>query len=391
MDHITHLFIFSFDEMIKITTFIFIILLISPIVGGISGFRNEQLHENRELVKIPEYSANNYFDPSFYSNIERYYNDHFIYRGVLVKAKSLIDYYVFNTSITSNVYIGAKEWLYLREELPDYYKDGCRARNDMRELARQIYRMEKFLEQKGKRFIFIVAPNKSTIYPEYVGLSHSYSAGCRSKYEYLLDAFKEYPVKGFIRLDDTLLQAKKDKQIYYKDDTHWNVNGAEVASIKILKYLRPISWDKDLPEVEVIKEYRAGDLANMMSINLRTKESVIKHINFPFKIDENVLQPEDQIYPKQFKSESISGELIPRTIILRDSFMNLPLKIIKGSFEQLDTYWWEFHLSDPRVVEDIRASKVIVIECVERYLEPLRANLPIISSALEDKKPSVHP
>lgn len=368
--------------MIKITTFIFFLLLISPILGTISGLGNEQIHENRELVKIPEYSANIFFDPSFYSNIERYYNDHFVYRGVLIKAKSLIDYYVFNTSITSNVYIGAKEWLYLREELSDYQKDGCSARDDMRELARQINSMEKFLEQKGKKFIFIVAPNKSTIYPEYVGLSHSYS-GCKSKYEYLLDSFNEYPVKGFIRLDDKLLMVKKEKQLYYKDDTHWNVYGAEVSSIRILKYLRPLTWDKDLPKIEVIKEYRAGDLANMMSINLGTKESVIKHINFPFKIDENVLQPEDQIYPKQFKSESISGELIPRTIILRDSFMNLPLKFIKGSFEQLDTYWWEFHLSDPHVREDLRESKVIIIECVERYLEPLKANLPIIISALE--------
>lgn len=385
MDHITHLFIFSFNAMKKITTFIFFLLLISPILGTISGFGNEQLNEKRELVKLPDFSANNLIDPAFYSNIEKYYNDQFVYRGELIKAKSLIDYYVFNTSITSKVYIGTNEWLYLREELPDYIKDGCSARDDMRGLARQISRMETILLKKGKKLIFIVPPNKSTIYPEYVGLPHSYT-GCKSKYEYLLEAFKQYPVKGFIRLDDTLLQAKKEKQLYYKDDTHWNVNGAMVASIKILKYLRPLSWDKDLPEVEVIKEYKAGDLANMMSINLGTKESVAKHINFTFKIDKKTLEPEDQIHPKfEFKSESFSNELIPRTIILQDSFMSLPLEFIKGSFEQLDTYWWGPHLSDPRVVEDLQASKVIVIECVERYLGQLGTKFPIIISAIGDQ------
>jgi len=385
VDHITRLFIFSFDFMRKITTLIFIILLISPILGNISGFRNEQLHENRELVNLPEYSANNLLDPNYYSNIERYYNDQFVYRRELIKAKSLIDYYVFNTSITSKVYIGEKEWLYLRTELPDYQKDGCRAREDMRELASQISRMEYILNKKGKKLLFIVAPNKSTIYPEYVGLLQS-TYGCnKSKYDLLLEAFNEYPVKGFIRLDDKLLLAKGDKELYYWDDTHWNVNGAMIASIEILKYLNPITWEKSFPVVNTAHEQMDGELTNMMAVRRLTKKVFIKNTSYPFKIDENILEPEDRIRPKyEFKAKSISNDLIPRTVILRDSFMNLPLIFIKGSFEQLDTYWWQFHLSDQRVAEDLRSSKVIIIECVERFLEPLKSKLPIILSALED-------
>lgn len=369
--------------MKRISVYIFILLLIIPVVGLLSCFKSEELQENHELRRIRNISIQRFFDPMFYSKVDSFINDHFVYRGVLIRAKSFIDYRIFNSSVSSKVHIGKNEWLYYRDELRDYQKNDCNAIESMREIAIQLNSIERVLEASGKKFIFVVAPNKSTIYPENVGLEQPHTRCDKNKYDLLLEAFNEYPVKGFIRLDDKLSKAKQEKQLYYQFDTHWNVNGAILASITILKHLNPISWEKYFPEVELISGQQEGDLARIMSLKFRSEELVVKNIHYPVKYNLKTLEPLVRNYASfEIKVDNPPNDIIQRTVMFHDSFMAVPLQFFKSSFEQLGTYWLS-DLSKPRAIDDIRRSQIVLIEVVERNLSSLQKNLKDFRAALQ--------
>ena len=81
----------------KLITGIFIFILISPYIGWLIGM-DIKLEEKRSLAEMPELSIEGIKDQKYFSSVEQYFNDHFSYRGMLIKLKNWIDYHVFHTS-----------------------------------------------------------------------------------------------------------------------------------------------------------------------------------------------------------------------------------------------------------------------------------------------------
>ena len=102
-------------------------------------------------------------------------------------------------------------------------------------LYRTLLLEQKHLESRGISFIFTVAPNKSSIYGEYMPNRYLVT-GEKSNAEKLyalLDA------EGFDYVNLTrVLLAAKDKQIYFKLDTHWNNNGVLLGYNALLDKVR---------------------------------------------------------------------------------------------------------------------------------------------------------
>lgn len=76
-------------------------------------------------------------------------------------------------------------------------------------------------------------PNKATIYPELVGFERPDQDCGKSPYGLLLEAFEEFPVKGFIRLDKLLIEAKNGDPLYNKAGSHWTLR-AELIAIEAI-------------------------------------------------------------------------------------------------------------------------------------------------------------
>lgn len=359
-----------------------IFFVISSIAGWtLNGTVN--LREQRALAKMPDISINNLLDDTFYLELEQYINDHFVLRSFLIKTKGWIDYNLFNSSVDAKVLIGKNGWFFYRDELRDYSKNDCSDRERMRTLARELQTLEKVFAKSGKIFLFIVAPNKSTIYPEYVGFNVSNSGCNKSRYDLLMESFILYPVKGFIRLDQKLILSKKNEPVFFKMDSHWNANGAMIVSRSVLEYLRPESWDKYFPDVEIAKQYMGGDLANMTALNYRNEEDVIKGVSYRAVVNVENKEPLKNGWPRfRITTKSSSTPLLPRAIFYRDSFMTHPLELLKGSFSQIDVYW-DYDLSISEAMEDLRTSKIVIMEVVERNLGELKIDSKAVESLLQ--------
>jgi alginate O-acetyltransferase complex protein AlgJ len=326
------------------------------------------LDENRALAKVPELFFREALDQKYFSLWEKYFNDHFWFRGGLVRFDSWIDYHLFMVSPSPDVVLGKDNWLFYKEEIPDFKKEGCKERIQMIVLAQKLRVLEKLLEQSGKKLLFLVPPNKSTIYPEMVDLKFSRGRCNKSKYDLFLEAVKAYPVKGFLRLDTLLKEERINHDVFYKTDTHWNIYGVKIAVRAILRELTASPEAGNLPGIEISPCLRNGDLADMMALDLKVTEFCPK-INQRSKIQVEERTPLADGQPRSRTHVTQAADpLLPPVIIFHDSSMKLPIEILEGAFSRVNTYWTYIPFL-PEASEDIANSKIIIIEVQERYLD----------------------
>lgn len=330
------------------------------------------------LPRLATISFDDVRTPDFYSRVERLFNSHFPYRDELRRSKAWVDYHVFQSSPVHEVHVGPDRWLNYYHELHDYQKAACDQAQTMRELARQLHELEEVVETSGRTFVFTVAPNKSTIYPEYVGLSRSPTCG-KGAYALLLEAFGDYPVKQFVRLDELLLEAKQQGQIYYRTDTHWNEEGVLVVARALLQRLAPDAWHDYLGEVTMTTMSYSGDLARMMGLAVSETAPHIQTKPWQTTSTEDRLPDALDIrHTRISPSASSDRAILPRAVFYRDSFMEAPLEILGGAFGQIDAYWVEggpIHLPTSGSEQALSASRIVLVEVVERNLTSLQINV----------------
>lgn len=372
--------------MRKVLIIFFLLFIISIPIGLLTGIGSSvELTEKRSPAPFPELSLARAIDKDLYSQLDKYFSDSFVFRAPLVKAKNWIDFFIFKSSPSKRVHVGRDGWLFYTKTLNGYLKNSCEHREDARKVAWTLHVIERRLAKKGQLFLFVIAPNKATIYPEYVGLTRPKQDCNRSDYDLLLEAFNEFPVRGFIRLDKLFIDAKKEGgPLYHKTDTHWNLKGERIAIKEIVRYIETTNarmqgrtdkaknWKRYMPRIEYSKEFRSGDLAGMMSLKIDEPIEGIKKIHYKSTTTTEELAPlkTDAYKRRHFRSKSTplpNESLLPGAIIFGDSFMNEPLKILKGSFESLNSLR-SYNIYVEEGKDDLKNSPIVILEMVERNL-----------------------
>ena len=215
--------------MRKIFILIFVFLLLTPAAVWLIGF-DVGLKMDRIGLKPPRFEWRALFDNEYYLSFDQYLNDSFSLRSPLILTKRWLDYRLFQMTEVKGVHVGNNGWLYSRQTIDDYRKEACNETHDIDRLVLNLHAIEKMVAAAGRQFFFIVAPGKSTIYPEFVG-SVPQSPGCNSnRYDLFLKAIAAHPLKNFVRLDQSLIRAKNDYgPLYDPTGSFWNTTGAMVA------------------------------------------------------------------------------------------------------------------------------------------------------------------
>lgn len=87
-------------------------------------------------------------------------------------------------------------------------------------------------EQKGVRLVYMVAPNKSTVYSNHLVGKHRFFTWTTSTHAFDTIPYYFCPVHRFQELVDEGVQ-----DIYYADDTHWSPIGAKIAGEELGKFI----------------------------------------------------------------------------------------------------------------------------------------------------------
>lgn len=342
---------------------------------------NHTNYENRTLasspilvlIKINEY-------PKKY---EEYFNDYLPFRNELVKLKNLNDIFVFKNIISSDVLLGKAKWLFYQYyDLTEKYIGIEKYNFTEKELEiakNNLIHFRDELKKKNIDFIFMVCPDKQSIYFEYMP---DYIKRKPTKND--TDIFVEYIKNNtdikVVYPKEKLLKYKDKYQLYYKYDTHWNNLGAYIGYSELMKSLNIYVDNIDNVNIKSLNRneisnfagiYHYNDLAYLLSL------SKIKYYNDDktYIISNYITKNYDTNYFiswNNFSFNSKSYKSKNNIMIIRDSFTMNMLDYIVTEFKQS-----EFILTDSFRNEDILKYNpdIVVFETLERYLKDRILNL----------------
>ncbi len=134
------------------------------------------------------------------------------------------------------------------DNISDYMGQIPFTEEELRQWKVALEQRSYWLKSRGSDYVFVLAPTKAFVYPEYLPSSIQRLRG-KARYEQLSAYLRDYADIHFIDLLPPLLAAKQEKAyplLFYKTDFHWNFYGAFIAYQTIMREMKGM-----LPHYEV--------------------------------------------------------------------------------------------------------------------------------------------
>ena len=275
----------------------------------------------------------------FPKRFDAFFGDNFGFRQALIRLDSKISLALLGRSASDRVVVGKNYWLYFAAEHSiELYQNALPlSESDLELMKQRIAGRRDRLAAKGIGYEFAIAPDKHTIYPEFMP-SRFLRKPKPSQYAQTMDMARaaDLPV---VDLRPDLLAAKPLGQLYRRDDTHWNDLGVSVALGPMFDAMRP-RLDVHAAPVS-LDDYEqkplTGDLAEMALINRSELAPVLKSDRSPcdFEVTEKNW---DNAGHKLFTRTHCPGKPY-KVLFIHDSFGLALLSRIGAAFGDMVALW----------------------------------------------------
>ncbi len=208
-----------------------------PLLGMLFGYTGKNL-ENRPLARIPPLWDEAGFNSLFPGKFDDYFDDHFGFREEMVTAFHTLTMETLGDTVNEKVDVGKAGMLFYADARNDYIKIDLLSGRDIGRAAVCLRLQQEYCETQGAAFAFAIAPNKSSVYPEYMP-SYLTPAEGENNRERLLAALTAAGVNT-IDFTAALTTAKAGGELlYHPEDTHWNALGALIGYRAIMEGVLP--------------------------------------------------------------------------------------------------------------------------------------------------------
>lgn len=328
--------------------------------------------ENRTLAAKPNLFKENRFNKNFFSECDAYFTDRFGGRNILISINTVINKTLHaNTVVANNMAVKGKNgWLYYisandGNNLSDFSKTNLMSKEDLLDFKRRANEALSWCESNGIKCIFLICPNKHSIYPENYIFDRPEGI---TRADQITKVFDELDAPYFFPRD--YLISKKSEYnfpLYYETDTHWNPQAAYLVSQllreKIQNYFPNINFPQIKYETKIDFSMTAGDILPMLKI----KESKSTKVTLT-----PVTQKKENFYT-YIKYEGVEGvhtksadSTLPRALIFRDSFFSALEPFVSPFFSEAEYFWRQFCETDKEYILQYKPD-IIIFEAVERY------------------------
>lgn len=367
----------------KIWYLLYIVLFVSLAaipLAGMPFYRNRaEGAEQRELAEMPKLTENRRLNADFPAEFEDYFQDHFAFRSELVNTGAEILLRVFRSSAEDRVICGKDGWLFFSETLPDY--SGLETVSDAR-LARMktVLRLEeRFCREHGAAFLFVAAPNKNSVYPEYMAGQYlrAEEPSKLDRLQALLAQGEKEEAVSFTDLKGLLLSCKQEGEpLYYSADSHWNLLGATCAYRGMMEEIsRAASVSYEMYEQATFSAAeREGDLLKMvLPLDCLVREANAAYdIALTYRYEGRFRSIDDLTI--RTRSEKTDGSAL---LMHRDSFGRALIPLLSEQFASA-----VYLRSTPfDLYHNIEGKTVVIHELVERNLDTLLSRAPVVPAA----------
>lgn len=367
---------------------LFFLALFTPLVGGI--IQEDQalsLNEKRKLHQQPDFPVRFSEIAPYIANFEEYYNDHFGFREWFLKGygevkKILGDHDIGKSAAnvgTSNTIKGKDGWYFLNRKwdgdpVSDYRNIDLYEEAELLRSVLYFAARADWLKRRGIEYLFFFAPNKHTIYSEYLP-DYITKIGKISAMDQLYDAMQRYTNVNFVDLRKVLLDSKqkaatywkenKDMAaLYYKMDSHWNGAGADIAQYEIASRIEELFPGSITPTNRSAEDFEMIRFAGDITLIMGRKDEEAFGPNLPGSA---CLNDTFSDYLQRYHSTVCKRNSLD-AILFNDSFMP-PLKPFFTDYFRHATYIWE-SMTLKRINHELENKKphIIIEQRAERFL-----------------------
>ncbi len=315
---------------IKILNLIFIAIFVAvcavPMMGMVFGYKNISA-EKRALPKMPSISSQGGINTKFTQEFDNYFTDNFAFRPAFITADAFIHSRLFGESVSQKVIVGKEGWLFFQPTQDNYTGANLLSDNEIYRICKTLEIQQMYLNQQGIDFVFTVAPNKSSIYGQfmpdrYVVMSEQSNAD---------KLYAELNKRGINHVNlHEVLENPKD-QIYHKLDSHWNNKGALAAYNALLSKIADNNNEFDFnkyqgvePDLEMSWN---GDLSGMLYPAANIKDW---QYDYGIQIDYTSARPIKSLEELTIKTKCENADF--NLYMLRDSFANALIPMMSNEF-----------------------------------------------------------
>ncbi len=282
----------TFFRVLLITLF-FLFISVPPVAFFFQDQKKISMVEKRALAPRPSLPANVQSLLEFPASFEEYYNDHFGFRDALLDLYALGKRVIGDTlgvnisesgTLTKNVIKGKDGWYFMNrvwdgDPLSDYRNINLYSQSQLLRAGIGFAARKFWLEKQGIHYLLFIAPNKHTVYSEYLP-DYLVKQGDVSSMDQLYGFLAQYTSVQFVDLREVLSRSKpaagdywkgnKDEaRLHWKTDSHWNSAGADVAQYEVARKMAQMLPGKIEPRQRAKKDFKmvpiTGDLASLMN------------------------------------------------------------------------------------------------------------------------------
>lgn len=345
---------------------LFAVLVWLPSLDSLFHFdHTPAFNEKRVLAHFPQLKSGLGGLKEYISGLEAYFNDHFGCRNRLIFWHTKWTHDFFRSSGVPKVLFGKDGWLFWADDqMVEHYRGVNQfTTQDLENWKTLLERRRDWLAQRGIKFIFAVAPDKDSIYPEYLP-DWITKVRPETKLDQFYNYMRAHSTVEVLDLRPVLVDAKRMAPVYFKNDAHWNNLGGFLATEAITKTLaqqlpglKPLSLDSF--ELQPTTR-RGGDLAMFLGLNDLTDD---KAMSLQPKPSLPTLGMSEQLEASQGMFFTTNAATQGNAIVFRDSFAYFMEPYLGYHFHKV-TYIWQYGL-DARWIESEKPV-VVISEMVER-------------------------
>ena len=339
----------------KIFTAAFLLLCIIP-SAGMLFLPPTEAAANERLSPAPQFKKEDgSWNADVLDQVTDYIDDHFALRQEMVTANDALQTGLLATSPAEDVIYGRDGWLYYADTLDDYQNHATLTDEEVRQVAQTVADMQAYCEARGARFLFTIAPNKNSLYPENMPARYLQS-DAQGNYEKLRPLLEEY---GVHYADLFTFLSGQDEVLYLKTDSHWTNRGAALAHDFLMETIGlPHTAFADAPYTTA--ETHKGDLYEMLYPKgtaceaQQEYQTTFSYVKEPRTAEDILIQTTNPDAPNG------------RLLLCRDSFGNALHPFLAEDFREAT-----ITRQMPYPLTQVQAGDTVIVEIVERNLPNL--------------------
>lgn len=314
----------------------------------------------------------------FTANVDAYFSQKFGFRNRLVYAQNVLKKMIFKTSGQTDVIVGEDGWLFYGRALDDFLGTSVLDELSIERMGAILSMMQEYVERENGEFIFVSAPNKMSVYGEYMPYYYIEENG-QGNYELLYDRLTALGVHTVQLKNELALKKLAGVQLYHKLDSHWNNYGAAIAYEAMAEALSDVYGEaysgythySGLPYS--IKNNFSGDLQSMLLPGSKVKDSQVEFdVVESFEYLNRFRGVDDLVISTQNNAAAVDRNVT----LFRDSFGNALYRFFANEYTSL-TAKREIPYN---IYQAVSEAELVAVELVERNLKNLLIYTPVIPS-----------